>query len=150
MPAYNDANFRAQFPAFANATTYPTPLISLYWTMATEYISPVDSACNMLNGASLQLALDQLCAHLLTLFGVQDPASDTPGAAGGIETSASVGSVSVSELPPPVKGVWDYFLAKTQYGQALLTLLSIKAVGGFYVGGLSERNGFRKFGGTFG
>jgi hypothetical protein len=152
MPAYNDANFRALFKAFANTTTYPQATIQLYWTVATDYISTNDNPCNSLNGASLQLAIDCMCAHIMTLF-TQDAnnvaAGEDPGMAGGIETSASIGSVSVSELPPPVKDGWEYWLNQTQYGKMLLALLQVKAVGGIYVGGLPERVGFRKVGGVF-
>lgn len=152
MPAYNDANFRQLFAAFANETTYPTVSLQMYWTVASDYISTKDSPCNMLNGASLQLALDLMCAHLATLFTADSnnvASGEDPGQAGTIETSATVGSVSVSNLPPPVKDAWDYWLNQTAYGQQLLALLKIKSVGGFSVGGLPERTGFRKVGGVF-
>lgn len=152
MPAYNDENFRQLFAAFANATTYPTASLQMYWAVASDYISTNDNPCNMLNGASLQLALDLMCAHLTTLFTADAnnaSSGEGPGVAGTIETSASVGSVSVSNLPPPIKDAWDYWLNQTAYGQQLLALLKIKSVGGFYVGGLPERQGFRKAGGVF-
>lgn len=154
MPAYNDSNFRALFTVFSNTTQYPEAQISMFWGVATDYISTYDSCFNILNGNSLQLALDSLCAHLLTLFTADQNNVDEgedPGQPGSIETSASVGSVSVSSLPPPIQDdSWRYWLNQTRYGQQLLALLSVKAVGGFYVGGLAERHGFRKFGGTFG
>lgn len=155
MAAYNDANFRALFTVFSNTTQYPEAQISMFWGVATDYISTYDSCFNILNGNSLQLALDSLCAHILTLFtkdqtNVDD--GEEPGQPGAIETSASVGSVSVSTLPPPVQDdAWRYWLNLTSYGQNLLALLSMKAVGGIYVGGnaTGERTGFRKAGGTF-
>lgn len=153
MPAYNDANFRALFTVFSSDEQYPEATISMFWAVATDYISTYDSQFNMLNGASLQLALDSLCAHILTLFTADQNnvnEGEDPGQPGSIETSASVGSVSVSTLPPPVQDdSWRHWLNQTRYGQQLLALLSVKAVGGFYVGGLSERSGFRKEGGTF-
>lgn len=152
MPAYNDANFRQLFPAFADADVYPTAQLQMYWTVASDYISTKDSPCNMLNGASLQLALDLMCAHIATLFtadATNAASGGGPGVPGTIETSASVGSVSVSNLPPPIKDAWDYWLNQTSYGQQLLALLKVKSVGGFYVGGLPERESFRKAGGTF-
>lgn len=152
MPAYNDVSFRQLFTAFSDNAKYPQATLQMYWTVASDYISTKDSPCNNLNGASLQLALDQMCAHIATLF-TQDAnnvaAGEDPGQAGGIEVSASVGAVSVSDLPPPVKGAWDYWLNQTQYGKMLLALLSVKAVGGFYVGGIAEREGFRKGFGVF-
>jgi hypothetical protein len=154
MPAYNDTNFRALFKAFADEDKWPEVTLSLYWTVATDYISPKDSACNILNGASLQLAIDLVCAHLATLFNADaDNVADgeDPGQPVGIGVSATIGSVSVSQLPPPIMNdPWKYWLNQTSYGAQLLALLSVKSVGGFYVGGLPERNGFRKFGGTFG
>ncbi len=154
MPAYNDSNFRALFTVFESADKYPEAQISAFWDIATDYISTYDSSFNVLNGKSLQLTLDLLCAHILTLFTADQnnvDGGEDPGQPGSIETSASVGSVSVSTLPPPIRDdSWRYWLNQTRYGQQLLALLSLKAVGGFYVGGLPERNGFRKFGGTFG
>lgn len=152
MPAYNDAAFRQLFTAFSDTTKYPQATLQMYWDVASDYISTNDSPCNNLNGASLQLALDSMCAHLATLFTQDDNNvmdGGSPGEAGGIEVSASVGAVSVSNLPPPIKDAWDYWLNQTQYGKQLLALLAVKAVGGFYVGGLPERQGFRKAGGVF-
>lgn len=152
MPAYNDANFRQLFKAFSDSTLWPEPTLQMYWAVASDYISTKDSQCNMLNGASLQLALDLMCAHLTTLFNADAnnaAAGESPGQAVGIETSASIGAVSVSNLPPPVKDAWDYWLNQTSYGQQLLALLKIKSVGGFSVGGLPERQAFRKSGGVF-
>lgn len=152
MPAYNDANFRQLFPAFSNETTYPAATLSFYWTVATDYINPVGKSWNNLNGASLQLAIDSLCAHLTTLFttdanNVAD--GDAPGENIGITVSASIGNVSVTDLPPPSADTWEWWLNQTSYGTNLLALLKLKAVGGFYVGGLPEREGFRKAGGVF-
>lgn len=153
MPAYNDANFRTLFTVFSNETRYPEAQISAYWGLATDYISTEDSCFNILNGNSLQLALDLLCAHLLTLFTADQTnvnEGEDAGQPGSIEVSASVGSVSVSSLPPPIQNdAWRYWLNQTRYGQQLLALLSVKSVGGLYVGGLAERTGFRKEGGTF-
>ena len=152
MPAYNDTNFRQLFQAFANVVTWPQATLQMYWNVASDYISTKDSPCNMLNGASLQLALDLMCAHIATLFSNDAnnvAAGESPGQTSGIETSASIGAVSVSTLPPPVKDAWDYWLNQTSYGQQLLALLKIKSVGGFSVGGLPERQNFRKTGGVF-
>lgn len=150
--AYDDAAFRQLFTAFADTTKWPETSLSMYWTVATDYISVSDNPCNMLNGNSLALALNLMTAHLATLFNadatnVAD--GDAPGQPGGVEVSASVGAVSVSMLPPPIKDAWDYWLNQTSYGQQLLALLKVKSVGGFYVGGLPERTGFRKVGGVF-
>lgn len=152
MPAYNDANFRQLFTVFSDTTKYPSATLSMYWTVASDYISTNDNPCNNLNGASLQLALDMLCAHLATLFTADAnnvAGGGDPGQQATIETSSTIGSISVSNLPPPVKDAWDYWLNQTAYGQQLLALLKVKSVGGFYVGGLPEREGFRKAMGVF-
>jgi hypothetical protein len=153
-PAYNDENFRAMFPAFADEAVWPEATLQVYWDMGGEFITTTDSPCNGLNGASLQLARDLMCAHLATIMSV--PASgggsgsiESGGTSGGILTNASIGAVSVGMMAPPVKGMWDYWFAQTPYGQQILALLAIKGVGGLYVGGLPERKGFRKVGGVF-
>jgi Protein of unknown function (DUF4054) len=150
MPAYDDAKFRAQFPAFADTVAWPEPFLQSCWNMAAEFISTAECPCRNLSGDSLQLALDLMCAHIATLLGSPAATGDEEGSsAGGLITNASIGAVSVGIMAPPVKNMWDYWLGQTPYGQQLLALFAIKAVGGFYVGGLPERKGFRKVGGTF-
>jgi hypothetical protein len=151
---YNDAKFRKQFPAFADATVWPEETLTLYWGIARDdFVVTIDSPCNGLHNSSLQLAVDLMCAHLSTLMAIP-PAGAGEGDGGGatssgILTSASIGAVSVGMMQPPVKGMWDYWFAQTPYGQQLLALLAIKGVGGLYVGGLPERSAFRKVGGVF-
>lgn len=150
--AYDDAAFRALFKAFSDTIKWPEATLAMYWGVATDYISTNDNPCNMLNGNSLALAINLMAAHIATLFSADDnnvQEGGDPGQPGSVEVSASVGAVSVSNLPPPVKDSWDYWLNQTSYGQNLLALLAMKSVGGFYVGGLAERTGFRKAGGVF-
>jgi Protein of unknown function (DUF4054) len=148
MPTYNDAAFRAQFPEFANTTSYQEALISIYFDLAMQFISTTGSPCSALRGTQLQVALNYMTAHLLALG--KQAASALPGSVqGGFDTSATIGEISVSKLAPPVKDAWDWWLFQTPYGQALMALLSTLAVGGLSVGGLSEREGFRKIGGVF-
>lgn len=146
--AYNDENFRKQFPAFADTTKWPEPTLQMYWDMATEFISTDSCPCRNLSGSSLQLAIDLLAAHLATLFGSPSTGVEA-GAQGGPVTNASIGSVSVGIMAPPVRDEWGFWLSQTPYGQQLLALFKVKSVGGFYVGGLPERSAFRKVGGTF-
>jgi Protein of unknown function (DUF4054) len=150
MPAYNDANFRLMFPAFADTTVWPEALLQTYWNMGTEFISVNDCPCRILSGDSLQLALDLMCAQIATLMNTNAGGKNSGAATGGgIVTNASVGAVSVGVMAPPVKDMWEYWLGQTPYGQQLLAMLKMKGVGGFYVGGLPERLGFRKVGGVF-
>lgn len=144
--------FRQQFPEFADTTTYPTPMLQMYWTLANQFIATDGGPCAMLEGDSAALALNMMTAHILSLWKQNADAAGGAGAGtdqGGFQTSASIGEISVSKLAPPVKGAWDWWLAQTPYGQALWALLGVKSVGGLSVGGLPEREGFRKIGGVF-
>jgi hypothetical protein len=38
-PVYNDASFRAQFPAFANATAYPQAALQFAWNMGGNWVN---------------------------------------------------------------------------------------------------------------
>lgn len=147
---YDDAAFRAQFPEFSNTTDYPEATIQIFWDTATVFISDQDSPCTILQGKSRRAALNMLTAHLMTLSAqaAQGPAG-AGQSQGGYETSASIGDVSVARMAPPVKNGWQFFLSQTPYGQQLWALLSMLAAGGWSVGGLPERTGFRKVGGVF-
>lgn len=151
MAVFNEALFRAQFPAFADPVKYPSAQIEAYWDMATLFISADDCPYNTLSGKTLATALNMLTAHLLFL-GLSTPAAagGRQGVTqGGFTTSATVGEVSVAKLAPPVSDGWQFWLAGSTYGQMLWALLSMLSVGGFSVGGLPERDGFRKVGGVF-
>lgn len=147
---YDDALFRASLPEFSNTTTFPPALISAFWDVASDFIDANDSPCRILNGSSLALAVNYLAAHLMTLSRRQSSSATGPGSEqGGFETSASIGEISVSTLAPPARDGWEWWLASTPYGQNLWALLQLKAVGGISIGGLPEREGFRKVGGVF-
>ena len=147
---YDDAAFRDQFPEFKDTTLYPEPKIHGFWDLATMFISDSDNPCSILAGNARRGALNMLTAHLMTLSDQQTQGPAGAGQAqGGYETSASIGDVSVSRMAPPVKNGFQFWLTQTPYGQQLWALLSLKAVGGWSVGGLPERTGFRKIGGVF-
>ena len=148
--AYNDTLFRATFPEFASTTAYPEPLLSGYYGTATVFIDSTGSPFTVLghNPNALALVLNQMTAHLLTLG--KQALEGAPGSnQGGFDVSASIGEISVQKLAPPAKDAWDWWLYQTQYGQAVMALLSTLAVGGLSVGGINERNSFRKAGGIF-
>lgn len=150
MPTYNDATFRAQFPEFTDPVKYPQATFQVYFGMAQLFIQADGNPFAILNGDALQLALNYLTAQLYTLGQNAAATAANPGAdQGGFETSSTIGEISVAKLPPPAKDMWQWWLAQTPYGQALQALLSVLAVGGLYVGGLPEREGFRKIGGVF-
>lgn len=143
-PVYNDTNFRAQFPAFASAATFPETILSATWTTGTAYISPNANPGWTCNPSQLQRALDLLCAHLTQM--AQNIANGVPM---GVMSAASEGSVSITLQPPAAKSAFQYWLSTTTYGIELRMLLDIVGGVGFYVGGSCEREGFRKAGGTF-
>jgi hypothetical protein len=143
-PTYNDANFRQQFPEFADPTVYPQATLANWWTMGSAYISTANSASSYWTDQQNQLGNDLMAAHLAKSFALI-AAGTTPG----VTQSASEGSVSVSMVPPPAKTAFGYWLATTAYGTQLRALLRIAAGPGFFVGGSYERAGFRKAGGVF-
>jgi hypothetical protein len=150
MATYDDSAFRAQFPEFADVTKYPAAQIGGYWSMASMFISATESPYVGLSGGQLVAALNMLTAHLLTLgLAATTGSGGLAGKTGGMTVSASVGEVSIAKLAPPVENGWQWWLASTPYGQMLWAMLSLLSAGGFSVGGLPEREGFRKVYGVF-
>lgn len=139
---FDYAAFTAQFPAFADSTTYPSTTLSGYWTMARQYISPVDGT--YMAGDVLQLALNLMTAHLAQCFTLINK-----GEMQVVVSSATQGSVNVSLEPPPASSGWGWWLSTTPYGQQLRALLGTQGVSGFFVGGSMERAAFRKGGGIW-
>lgn len=135
--------FRAMFPAFADPLKYPDATLQMWWTMAIQYISDMDNC--VIEGDTLQLALNLMTAHLAQSFTMLANGQTNPG----IITGATEGSVSVSMTPPPAKNMWQYWLATTPYGQQLQALLSALVVGGFTIGGLPETAALRRVFGVF-
>lgn len=141
-PVYNDANFRAQFPAFADNTKYPEATLQGYWTMASSYIN-IYSRCGWTD-VQLQLAVDLLAAHIAKSFDLINAGITTM-----LITGSTEGTVSVSGTPPPTTTAWQWWLATTPYGAQLRALLEVVASVGPYVGGTAPRAGFRTGWGTF-
>lgn len=139
---FDVAAFRAMFPAFADIVKYPDATLQMWWTMAIQYITDYDNC--LIEGDTLQLALNLMTAHLAQSFTMIGTGQNT-----AVVTGATEGSVSVSMEPPPVKNMWQYWLASTTYGQQLLALLQVMVAGGFTIGGLPESSGFRRVGGVF-
>lgn len=134
--------FRLAFPAFADTGKYPDPTLQGYWDAACCYISPADYG--WLNGDCRRRALNLMTAHLTQLSTMAASGQPT-----GVGQSATVGAVSVSMVPPPIKSGFQYWLASTPYGMQLWALLNVKGAGGLYVGGLPEKSAFRRVGGVF-
>lgn len=143
--AFDPVAFRAQFAAFANSQCYTDAVLQGYFDLATAFVSPVDCACNMLTGAARVQALNLMTAHVAEMFRLVSE-GQTPG----VMTSATIDKISVTIKPPPDQSQFQAWLSTTPYGQALNALLQVASVGGFYVGGMPERNGFRRAYGGFG
>jgi ABC-type dipeptide/oligopeptide/nickel transport system permease subunit len=140
---FDPTAFRALFPAFADPTAYPDALLTAYWDIAINYISPIDGY-GWMQGAARQLALNYMTAHLLAINGII-----ANGQTPNIVNSATVDKVSVGLTPPPLPNQWQFWLGTTPYGQQLLALLQVFSVGGFYAGSLPELAAFRRVGGVF-
>ena len=139
---FDVAVFRQQFPAFADSVIYPDPQLEMWWGIATDYISKNNTG--YLKDASRSYALNLMTAHLQVLSTQAATGEDS-----GVMQSAGIDKISVSLVPPPIKNGWQYWLNQTTYGKQLLALLSVKGVGGLYIGGLPEKSAFRKVYGVF-
>lgn len=157
MAQYDDALFRQQFPEFSDTTLYPEAKIRVFWNVGASFIDRRDYPCRSLTGDALAYAMNLMAAHLMTIS-IQNQQAMTGGGTsggqgvpdqGGFITSAHIDEITVSKLAPPVTNGWQFWLASTPYGQQIWALIGIVAVGGFTVGGLPEREGFRKVGGVF-
>ncbi|OWK42191.1 DUF4054 domain-containing protein [Fimbriiglobus ruber] len=138
---YNDAAFRALFPAFPSTVQYLPARIQAFWDTATAYISNRSGGCfcGGMTKAQQTLALNQMTAHLLYLSDLV-AAGNTPGVMAG----ATIDKISVTLEPPPAPNQWSWWLNQTPYGQQLLSLLQVASAGGFYAGsGVPGRAGFQ-------
>lgn len=140
------AAFRVQFPQFANATTFPDLTIQGQFDLGTAFVQ--QRVGNQMPAAARRQALYLMTAHLLAL-GVIIATGNYTGQPGTV-TASSVGDVSVTLQPPPVKNQWAWWLNLTPYGAQLQALLAAQAVGGMGpFGALPETAAFRRVGGIF-
>lgn len=136
---FNLTAFRASFPCFQ---TLDPVEAEMYWGFATDFISNYPQWCICVKTQARYLNL--MTAHIAALAGTI-AAGDTPG----IVTNATIDKISVSLQPPPERNQWQYWLNQTPYGQQLLALLQVGAVGGIYAGGVPIRSAFRGGGGYY-
>lgn len=132
---YDDTLFRTQFPAFEDATAFPTPTLQMYWDSAGTIIT------NTTYGAIAQqggpMALNLMTAHLAALS-VMIANNELPA----IPISAGIDKINITTEPPPLKTQFQYWLSTTPYGQQLLAMLQVASVGGLYVPGGLGKQGF--------
>lgn len=119
--------FRAAFPAFADATKYPTGTLQAYWDAAILYISN-EGDYGRLTGDARARAIYLLLAHMVFLAD-----AIASGGAGGVVQSSTIDKVSVTLVAPPIKSAFDFWLNQSPYGMQLLALLDIKSTGGWYI-----------------
>lgn len=136
---FNVAEFRAQYPQFANTPPTDATLQS-YFDQAGSYVT--NSNYGWLNGINRALALNLLTAHIAALMAAI-AANGAAGGQSGVVTGATIDDVSVTLEAPPTKNGWQYWLAQTPYGQQLWALLTMQSAGGFFIGGAPTRSGFR-------
>ncbi len=129
---FNGGSFRAMFPPFADPATYPTPNLQIYWDTATAYVSDRAGGCFVLG---LKLAQQTLALNLMTAHIASLSAMANSGQATGLVQGSTIDKISVTLTPPPVPNQWQWWLNQTPYGQQLLALLQVAAVGGGYFGG---------------
>ena len=139
---FDVAVFRAQTPAFASESTYPDETLQAFWDAAICYID--DSDYGDLAGDCRRRAINLMTAHLIITSQNAQNGEDNE-----VIVSARIHNVSISVRPPPSTTQWGWWLNTTPYGQQLRALLSVRSVGGWYIGGRSERSGFRKINGEF-
>ncbi len=127
--------FRKQLPAFADATVYPDPAIAMAIAVADKVVSSDPNVWGDLRDYGVAL----LAAHNLALDARDTRAAKAgkiPGASLGIESSKSVGGVSVSYSNPlagATAAMGDYAL--TVFGIRFYRLAKQMGMGGFQSAG---------------
>jgi len=139
---FDVTKFRTMFAEYSDVLKYPDATLQEYWNMAIVYILNEDEM--LLCGVQRETALYLMTAHVTAL---SDNIASKVSA--GIEISSSIGDVSVSMMPPPIKDGWQFWLSQTARGQQLWALLVANIVGGFSVGGIPQAPAFRNSWGGF-
>lgn len=124
------ASFRADFPEFADATRYPDTRVQFWLTLAYKRLNVVRWADLLDYGVELFTAHNLALAPRLGAGG----SAGAPGLTTGLQTSKSVGSVSVSYdvSTGVVEGGGNWNL--TAYGVQWLQLAGIVGAGPLQVG----------------
>ena len=125
--------FRADFPEFASAVTYPDATLETFIARAYLYVS--QDGGEYITDETRLLAIEYMVAHLQTI----SSNIAAGGAQGGLVGASSVGSVSVTLIPPVIKSQFSHWMNQTAYGQQFLALLGAHSPAGFYRGGSSQR-----------
>ncbi len=138
LGGYGDSNgltsdqFRADFPEFANTTTYPDSQIDNWLSFAATLLTSPRWA------TLLTLGQELIAAHYL-FIAMRDQATaaagGTPGQVVGLKTGQTVGSVSATydftALLIPDAGFWN----QSSYGQRFFQLARLMGAGGIQLPG---------------
>lgn len=133
---YNDAQFRALFPAFVDTTAYPEATLQMYFDTAGLYVQNTNYGFLSRAGATLQ------CLYLLTAHLAYTATQIMQGITPGVTIQAAIDKISTGLQQAVLKNQWQYWLASSPYGQQLLALLQVQSTGGFYTAGGLGRAGF--------
>ncbi len=133
--------FRTNFPLYSDESTYTDMLLETQFEIGKCFIA--DNDCTFPEKCR-EYALQLMLAHLMYCRNESNAGNNS-----GVIQSASEGDVSVSFAVPNIDDSWTYWFQLSPFGKELLAMLNAQSVGGFYVGGMPERKGFRKIGGYF-
>lgn len=128
------AEFRTDFPEFADTVKYTNASLNAFISQAECYIS-TSNIHGPLRDNARKLGIELMTAHLQTL---QDRILSGQTATGQV-ASTSIDAISVSLVAPPNRTMFQYWLGLTPYGQRYLALLTAQAPAGFYFGGSNQR-----------
>jgi hypothetical protein len=135
-PVYNDSNFRAQFPAFADKTQFTPVALEFAWDMGANWVSQYASADWGLGSSTKrwQQAADLMGAVVARQLS-PDGAAGTGNVAAGPVAQAAEGSVNVTFQLPAFgsSALAALLLSNPPYGPMLLALLQISASVGPYI-----------------
>jgi len=123
--------FRTDFPEFTESL-YADAVIQAAIDRSACFISRTNSG-PLMDDCRI-LAIGYATAHLLT-SACGTNATNGGGSQGGLVGASTVGSVSVTIIPPPSSTQFQYWMNQTCYGQAYLSLLASKAPAGIFTGG---------------
>ena len=133
--------FRTNFPLYSDESTYTDMLLETQFEIGKCFIA--DNDCTFPEKCR-EYALQLMLSHLLYCRNESNSGNNS-----GVIQSATEGDVSVSFAVPNIDDSWTYWFQLSPFGKELLAMLNAQSVGGFYVGGMPERKGFRKVGGSF-
>lgn len=127
------AQFRADFPEFADTSMYPDSMISTWLSVAATLTGNTD------RWGDLQTVGQELCTAHYLIVAARDQAAAQggaiPGQVAGLTTAQSVGDVSASYDTAAVTDERGGFWNQTSYGIRFSNLRSIIGAGGLQLPG---------------